>query len=262
MLNRLFFLTSKRPKDELELIRFIIDRFGYRPKNLTYFKKAITHRSFVSKSERLVSNERLEFLGDSIIGSVISEWLYHRFPNEDEGYLTQLKSKIVSRKILSEIAEKLDLRSIIKFQTGRTININSIEGNSLEAIMGAIYLDGGFIAAKNSILNHVFRKYIDIKKLLSEDNDYKSKLFIICQRNRWELEFKCDQEAPAKSYDIVVYINSEKYGEGTGYTKKDAEQEASKTTLELLDQLGWELILFFYQFSSKKLTFEVGYPNG
>ncbi len=238
MLNRLFFLTSKRPKDELELIRFIIDRFGYRPKNLTYFKKAITHRSFVSKSERLVSNERLEFLGDSIIGSVISEWLYHRFPNEDEGYLTQLKSKIVSRKILSEIAEKLDLRSIIKFQTGRTININSIEGNSLEAIMGAIYLDGGFIAAKNSILNHVFRKYIDIKKLLSEDNDYKSKLFIICQRNRWELEFKCDQEAPAKSYDIVVYINSEKYGEGTGYTKKDAEQEASKTTLELLDQLG------------------------
>ena len=238
MLNRLFILTSKRPKDELELIRFIIDRFGYRPKNLTYFKKAITHRSFVSKSERLVSNERLEFLGDSIIGSVISEWLYHRFPNEDEGYLTQLKSKIVSRKILSEIAEKLDLRSIIKFQTGRTININSIEGNSLEAIMGAIYLDGGFIAAKNSILNHVFRKYIDIKKLLSEDNDYKSKLFIICQRNRWELEFKCDQEAPAKSYDIVVYINSEKYGEGTGYTKKDAEQEASKTTLELLDQLG------------------------
>ena len=228
MLNHLFFLTSKRPKDELELIRFIIDRFGYRPKNLTYFKKAITHRSFVSKSERLVSNERLEFLGDSIIGSVISEWLYHRFPNEDEGYLTQLKSKIVSRKILSEIAEKLDLRSIIKFQTGRTININSIEGNSLEAIMGAIYLDGGFIAAKNSILNHVFRKYIDIKKLLSEDNDYKSKLFIICQRNRWELEFKCDQEAPAKSYDIVVYINSEKYGEGTGYTKKDAEQEHQK----------------------------------
>jgi ribonuclease-3 len=235
LLNRILFLTSKRPKDELELIRFIISSFGYRPKNLSYFKKAITHRSFVSKSERLVSNERLEFLGDSIIGSVISEWLYHRFPNEDEGYLTQLKSKIVSRKILSEIAEKLNLRSIVKFQPGRTINISTIEGNTLEAIIGAIYLDGGFIASKNSILNHVFRKYIDIKKLLTEDNDHKSKLFIICQRNRWDLEFRCDQEAPAKSYDIVVYINTEKYGTGTGYTKKEAEQEASKSTLELLE---------------------------
>jgi ribonuclease-3 len=235
LLNRILFLTSKRSKDELELIRFIIERFGYRPKNLSYFSKAITHRSYVSKTERLVSNERLEFLGDSIIGSVISEWLYHRFPNEDEGYLTQLKSKIVSRKILSDIAEKLELRSIIKFQVGRTINISSIEGNTLEAIIGAIYLDGGFIAAKNSILNHVFRKYIDIKKLLSEDNDYKSKLFIICQRNRWELEFRCDQEAPAKTYDIIVYINNEKYGAGTGYTKKEAEQEASKLTLEILE---------------------------
>jgi len=71
--------------------------------------------------------------------------------------------------------------------------------------------------------------------MLTEDNDYKSKLFIICQRNRWELEFRYDQEVPAKSYDIVVYINSEKYGEGTGYKKKEAEQEASKTTLEILE---------------------------
>jgi ribonuclease-3 len=238
LIKRLFLLTSKRPKDELHLIRFIIERFGYRPKNLLYFKKAITHKSYLTKSERLVSNERLEFLGDSIIGSVISEWLYHRFPHEDEGYLTQLKSKIVSRKVLSDIAEKLELRNIILYQTGRSININSIEGNTLEAIFGAIYLDGGFVAAKNSILHHVFRKYIDVKKLLSEDTDYKSKLFITCQRNRWELEFRSDQEMPAKSYDITVYINNEKYGTGSGTTKKEAEQEASRTTLALLDQLG------------------------
>ncbi len=237
MFKRIFFLSSKRPQDELELIRFIIERFGYRPKNLTHFKKAFTHKSFVTKSERLGSNERLEFLGDSIIGSVISEWLYHRFPHEDEGYLTQLKSKIVSRKILSEIAENMDLRSLIKYQSIRSINLNSIEGNTLEAIIGAIYLDGGFIAAKNSIINHVFRKYINVKKLLTEDTDYKSKLFIICQRNRWELEFRCDQEIPAKSYEVVTYINEEKYGLGIGYTKKDAEQEASKTTLILLEQL-------------------------
>lgn len=238
MLKRILSLSSKRPKEELQLIRFIIERFGYRPKNLVHFKKAITHKSFVAKADRVVSNERLEFLGDSILGSVISEWLYHRFPTEDEGYLTQLKSKIVSRKVLSEIAEKLDLRSVIKYQAGRSINLNSIEGNCLEAIFGAIYLDGGFIAAKNSILHHVFRKYIDVKKLLTEDTDYKSKLFIICQRNRWELEFRTEQETPSKSYDIIVYINNEKYGKGSGTTKKDAEQEASKTTIELLDQLG------------------------
>lgn len=238
MIKRIFTLSSKKSKDELRLIRYFIERFGYRPKELIHFKKAITHKSYVSKIDRVESNERLEFLGDSILGSVISEWLYHRFPNEDEGYLTQLKSKIVSRKVLSEIAEKLDLRSVIQYQAGRSINMSSIEGNTLEAVFGAIYLDGGFIETKNSILNHVFRKYIDVNKLLTEDTDFKSKLFIICQRNRWELDFRTEQQVVSKSYEIVVYINNEKYGVGHGSTKKEAEQAASKQTIELLDQLG------------------------
>jgi ribonuclease-3 len=240
LLKKLFSVSPKRSKEDLELIRFIIDRFGYRPKNLSYFTIALTHKSLLTKKEYLASNERLEFLGDSILGSIIAEWVYHRFPNEDEGYLTQLKSKIVSRKVLSEIAEKLELRKVIRYQTGRSINMATIEGNSLEALFGAMYLDGGFEVVKSSILNHIFRKYIDVSRLLSEDTDFKSKLFILCQRNKWELEFLVLNELgnnSNRSYEIEVIINNEKYGTGVGNSKKEAEQVASKITLEQLDDL-------------------------
>ena len=125
MLKKILSFSEKKSKDQLELIRFIISRFGYRPKNLAYFKIACTHKSVLSNDTKIESNERLEFLGDSILGSVIAEWLYSRFPDEDEGYLTQLKSKIVSRKILSEVAEKLELRKIIHYQKGRSMNISN-----------------------------------------------------------------------------------------------------------------------------------------
>jgi len=240
LLKKIFSFSDKKSKEELELIRFIILRFGYRPKNLSFFTIACTHKSMLSSETKLESNERLEFLGDSILGSVIAEWLYTRFPGEDEGYLTQLKSKIVSRKILSEIAEKLELRKIINYQKGRSMNISGIEGNTLEAIFGAIYLDGGFQAVKSSVINHIFRKYIDVNKLLTEELDFKSKLIILCQRNKWSLNYFIESEdtaATVNHYTIVVEINKVKYSKGVASTKKEAEQLASKYTLEELEKL-------------------------
>jgi ribonuclease-3 len=228
----------KKSKDELKLIRFIIDKFGYRPKNISLFVVATTHRSIISKGSKDESNERLEFLGDSILGSVIAEWLYTKFPEEDEGYLTQLKSKIVSRKILSEIAEKLELRKIIRYNNSRSINLSSIEGNCLEAMFGAMYLDGGFTVVKQCILQHIFRKYVNVNELLTEESDFKSKLFILCQKNKWSLDFLIKEERNEKNqtyYSISVQINEKEYGIGKGNSKKEAEQEASKITLDQLD---------------------------
>jgi ribonuclease-3 len=218
----------------------MIDKFGYRPKDISYFKVAITHKSVLNKGHYIESNERLEFLGDSILGSVIAEWLYLKFPNEDEGYLTQLKSKIVSRKILSEIAEKLKVRTVINYQEGRSMNIATIEGNCIEALFGAMYLDGGFEAVKTSITQYIFGKYVDVKKLLAEEIDFKSKLLILCQRNRWDLDYRIkneNQTANHSSYEIDVYINSEYYGTGVANSKKEAEQNASKKALERIDFL-------------------------
>lgn len=239
MLSRLSFLYSRKSKDELELIRFILKRFGYRPKNVHFFFEAITHKS-LSNNNTESSNERLEFLGDAILDAVIAEFLYERFPKEDEGYLTKIKSKLVSRKTLSLIAEDMSLRDIIRYQKGRTINLNTLEGNAFEAIMGAIYLDGGFNAVKKSINHHVFRKYADLNRLLEEEIDFKSRLFIWSQKKQLKLEFEIISEenlGGTWEYIVQARINGASYGQGKGSSKKMAEQAASKETLELMGEI-------------------------
>jgi ribonuclease III len=214
-------------------------RFGYHPKEIKFFQKAITHKSYAQVSE-INSNERLEFLGDAILDAIVAEYLFQRFPGEDEGYLTKLKSKVVSRKTLGEIAESMNLRSILLYNAGRSINLNTIEGNAFEAIIGAIYLDGGFEAAKRSMHQYIFRKYVDINRLLEEEIDFKSKLFIWCQRNKLAIEFRVITEeniGGAWNYEVIATINERDYGKGTGTSKKAAEQAAAQETLQLMGEI-------------------------
>jgi ribonuclease-3 len=110
------FRRQQKSQKELQLIRFIITQFGYRPKNLNLFKKALTHKSIANITEGLEANERLEFLGDAIFDAVVAEYLFERFPKQDEGYLTKLKSKIVSRKTLGQIGEQMGLRTVLDYQ--------------------------------------------------------------------------------------------------------------------------------------------------
>jgi ribonuclease-3 len=182
----------------------------------------------------------LEFLGDAILDAVIAEYLYQRFPSEDEGYLTKIKSKVVSRKTLGEIAETMELRAVIRYHKGRSINLATIEGNAFEAIMGAIYLDAGYDAVKKSIQHHIFRKYVDLNRILEEEIDFKSKLFIWSQKKRLKLEFIVLSEENIGgnwNYSVLVSINDTHYGRGSGTSKKMAEQAAAKETLELMGEI-------------------------
>ena len=229
---------SKKNEYELELISFILKKFGYKPKDLSYFLKAITHKSFRNQ-EIDFSNERLEFLGDAVLDSVVADFLFIRFVNEDEGYLTRIKSKIVNRKTLSEIGEVMNLREIIRYNQARSINLSTLEGNAFEAILGAIYLDGGYEEVKKSVQNHVFRNFVNINRLLEEEIDFKSKLFIWCQKKKLILDFDVVTEVNNGGvwlYEIEIIINSVKYGKGKGGSKKIAEQEAAKETLQLLGE--------------------------
>lgn len=233
------FFQKKRSESELELIRFILQRFGYRPSNLSFFEQAVTHKS-LSNSTSDTSNERLEFLGDAILDAVIAEYLYQRFPGEDEGYLTKIKSKVVSRKTLAEIAETMGLRDVIRYHKGRSINLATIEGNAFEALMGAIYLDGGYDAVKKSVQHHVFRKYVDLNRILEEEIDFKSKLFIWSQKKRLKLEFTVlaeDNVGGNWEYTVIATINDIDYGRGSGSSKKIAEQAAARETLELMGEI-------------------------
>jgi ribonuclease-3 len=235
---RLPFISSKKSEQDLAIIKFIIQNFGYRPNDISIFKKALRHKSLSNGD--LNSNERLEFLGDAILDAVVAEFLYNKFPGDDEGYLTKLKSKIVNRKTLSEIGEKMGLRDVIKYSQGRTINLSAIEGNAFEALIGAIYLDGGFNKAKVSLQNFIFRKFVDINKLLEVEIDFKSRLFIWCQKKRLTLEFVLHSEENIEGswlYTIRVAINKKEYGAGKGSTKKEAEQLASKETLQLMGEI-------------------------
>jgi ribonuclease-3 len=216
-----------------------LQRFGYRLNNVSYFQQAITHKS-LTIGDTDTSNERLEFLGDAILDAVIAEYLYQRFPDEDEGYLTKIKSKVVSRKTLGEIAETMELRTVIRYHKGRSINLGTIEGNAFEAIMGAIYLDGGYEAVKKSVQHHIFRKYVDLNRILEEEIDFKSKLFIWSQKKRLKLDFVIlseENNGGNWQYTVMVTINDTNYGRGTGSSKKMAEQAASKETLELMGEL-------------------------
>jgi ribonuclease-3 len=229
---------SQKSKEELELIGFILKKFGYRLKELKYFYKAITHKSFRNQ-EIEFSNERLEFLGDAVLDSVVADYLFVKFEDEDEGYLTRIKSKIVNRKTLSDIGEAMNIREILRYNQARSINLSTLEGNAFEAILGAIYLDGGYESVKKSVQNYVFRNFVNINRLLEEEIDFKSKLFIWCQKKKLQLTFDVLKEVNTGSgwvYEVEVEINGKKYGRGRGSAKKLAEQEAAKETLELLGE--------------------------
>lgn len=234
----LFPFFQKYSKEELEIIQFIFLRFGYKPKSLVHFKRALTHKS-ISTSEG-ETNERLEFLGDAILDSVVAEFLYMKFPNEDEGYLTKIKSKIVNRKTLGDIGHEMELSKIMNYNNSRSIKLETIEGNAFEALIGAIYLDGGYTKVQRSIEDHIFRKYINLNQLLEEELDFKSKLFIWCQKNKLNIQFEVVSEqnfGHEWKYVIEVIINDKSYGRGIGSSKKKAEQIASKETLELVGEL-------------------------
>ena len=230
----------RKTKDELILQDFILKRFNYRPKKIIFFKEAVTHKSISNSKKYGDSNERLEFLGDSILDAAVAEYVYKKFPTHDEGYLTQIKAKIVSRKTLSIIAEEMLLRDVIKYQRGRSINLNTLEGNAFEAIIGAIFLDSNYKQVQKSLYDHVFTNFIDLHKILAEEIDFKSKLYIWSQKNQHDLEFSVVSEENNGghwNYAIQVNVNGAPYGKGNGGSKKIAEQAASKETLELLGEV-------------------------
>ena len=240
-MKRFFSFRSQRKSEkELSLIRFLIKEFGYRPKDLLLFKIALTHKSISNTSKKLVSNERLEFLGDTILDAIIADFLYHKFPEEDEGYLTKIKAKIVSRKSLAAIGNSMNIAEHIVYQKGRSIRLATLEGNAFEAIIGAIYLDGGYEAVKKCVDHYVLRLHVDLSILLEKEIDFKSKLYIWAQKNQLDIDFETLQEDLTDgkwTYEVEVSINNNKYGRGMGSSKKAAEQMASKETLSLMGEI-------------------------
>lgn len=218
---------SSLKKDSISL--FLKKNFGVKPKNLAIYQQAFTHSSYAENP--LESNERLEFLGDAILDSVVGEYLYLHYPKKDEGFLTKMRSKIVNRASLNQLGNKYDLVSIVKHQKG--IHRGSIEGNAFEALIGAIYLDSGYKTTKR-IIEEIIQKEIILKDLEKIETEYKSKLYQWCQKNKFNVEtrFTRFETQIGFSYKATLFIENTLIGEGIGLSKKIAEKIAAEQAFQ------------------------------
>lgn len=214
--------------------KYLHQILGFYPGNLIFYKLAFQHKS---KSKE--NNERLEFLGDSILDSIISKELYFRFPNKNEGQLSKLRSKVANRNFLNHIGKVLKLDQFLNYQLNSiSIDKTNIRGNTFEALVGAIYLDGGIDLAEKFLQEKIFKTLIDWNEIDQKVLDFKSKLIQYSQKQCISLEYfllgEEQTEAKTSEFEIQVILDGDNLAKAKGSSKKKAEQLASKLTLDKL----------------------------
>jgi ribonuclease III len=209
---------------------------GLYPSNEELYKLAFIHKSASLKMPdgMVINNERLEFLGDAILDAVVAEYLYLKFPEKTEGFLTQTRSKIVNGDALAQLAVRMGLdRFILSYANNFNTNKN-ILGDAFEALIGAIYLDHGYEAVKKFVFKQLIKKYIDINQLLITETNYKSRLIEWAQHEKKEVSFKTEltnDENLIPEFISLVLIENKVESKGFGLSKKEAEQDAAKQAL-------------------------------
>ena len=235
--QRIKLFSSPRKEFYLFLKRLI----GFYPQTLSYYDTAFTHRSTsrLNTQGQAVNNERLEYLGDAILGAVIADFLYNRFPMEDEGFLTKMRSKLVNRAILTSLTHEMGLNRFIDANTNNAVEKSHIYGDALEALIGAIYLDKGYLAAKFFITKRILSRYIDLHQLEQLDLNFKSRLIEWSQKGKRDVKFDTVEEYPDNGrhprFVSKVEADGKVVGRGTGSSKKEAQQNAAREALKMLD---------------------------
>lgn len=221
---------------EKELARKIRSVVGFTPSKLHIFKLAFYHKSMNDKAADDFNNERLEFLGDAILSTVVAEYLFKKYPNKDEGFLTKMRSKIVKRKTLNVIADQMGIDMILTDYSQGNLS-KSMLGNAFEALIGAIYIECGYNTTRNYIIRKVLRKYLDIHHLEELDENYKSQLLEWCQKSGKEVDYKVLSKFKHDKRDrfrIAVLVDGKEIAEAEDFNKKSAEQTASRSALRII----------------------------
>lgn len=232
-----FLFRKRNPKDE-KLRKQLEVLLGFKPKEILYYKMALRHASANKKQKEIrYNNERLEFLGDSVISTIASAMLYEKFPNAPEGILSVLRSMLVSRKSLNRVASELDLKRFMQYKEMKNNEVKNITGNSFEALVGAIYFDRGYKACEKFVRG-IFMRFFDVENLMKHNSDYKSRLLQYSQKEKFALEIDTfeSMEGCEKIYHFVteICIGGKFVSTGKGWTKKEAEQKASFDALKFL----------------------------
>ncbi len=222
-------------------LRLVIESItGKKPINIKLYKLAIKHSSSseLDKYGRKESYERLEYLGDAYLGAIVADFLYKKYPYKDEGFLTEIRSRIVNRESLNQLGRKLGLEKIIKVDQKNGIHRHkSIYGDIMESLIGAIYLDHGFSFCKHFILRKLIDSNFNIDKLIHENPNFKSQIIEWSQKNDKDVRFEMGtitEKGNFKEFEISLFIEQELVVKGYGSNKKKAEQSAARKALEII----------------------------
>ena len=242
-MSALFKLYNYYLSKDKDLARRLYPLLGFVPANLAIFKLAFAHKSTQSeKSYALQNNERLEYLGDAVLGTIVAEYLFKKYPNADEGFLTKMRSKIVKRKSLNKVGEKMGLDMFLAEYNPTRLS-RSMMGNAVEALVGAIYLELGYEHTQRFVIRKILRNYVDVHELENYDDNYKSQLLEWCQKNGQTVNYKLIARYKFDKRDrfkVAVMIDGNKVAMAEDFNKKSAEQLASEKAMQLLGILTEE----------------------
>ena len=240
MLNNFIDRIKLSFRKDKELYLSLYEILGFYPHDISYYKMALLHKSIMHRNSKgkPVNNERLEFLGDAVLDAVVGDIVYQHFPGKREGFLTNTRSKLVQRDTLNKLAQEMGINQLI-LSNGHSSSHNSyMGGNAFEALVGAIYLDRGYDACMYFMQKRILAQMINIDKVAYKEVNFKSKLIEWSQKNRVKLDFvMLDQQKDKNGSPIFTYqvvLEGVEGGEGKGYSKKESQQVASKTSLEKL----------------------------
>jgi ribonuclease-3 len=222
-----FLLNSREFSSQIKSIT------GFKTSNLRIYEAAFIHRSasFSLPDGKRINNERLEFLGDAVLDAILTDYLFEKFPDASEGFMTKIRSRIVNREVLNQLAVSIGINKLLISNINAHNPTRNLYGDALEALIGAVFLDKGFRKTKKLFLTRVFNRYLDLDKIVSTDTDYKSLVFEWVQKHKTTLTFTYSENYDFKIkqsvFSATLTINKEEYGKGQGASKKEAEQEAA-----------------------------------
>ena len=242
IVRRFLSLFKKKSQIDKRLIAAVHAIVGYKPFNLKLFKLAGMHSSTATTNALgfKESNERLEYLGDAIVGAVIAELLYKKYPYKDEGFLTEIRARIVNRESLGILGKKIGLKSIIALNNPpqHGYSHKSLYGDTMEALIGAVFLDRGFTYCKKFIIKKLIEPHIDITTLVNTNSNYKSKIIEWAQKSGKSIRFETgniNDKGNRKEFEMFLFIDNELIKTGFGPNKKTAEQTAARKACEQLN---------------------------
>lgn len=228
-------------RKEKELFSSLKDILGFYPHDIKLYKQALLHKSMGRRNDkgRPLNNERLEFLGDAVLSAVVGDIVFRHFDGKREGFLTNTRSKLVSRNTLGKLAQEMGIDQLIKSSDHSTSHNSYKNGNAFEALVGAIYLDRGYDACMRFVEKRILAQVINLDKVAYKEVNFKSKLLEWSQKNRVRMEFRDlqqtkDDQTGSPIFTTQVFIEGVEGCKGTGYSKKESHQNAAKETLQRL----------------------------